>query len=186
MRLKAEAYESAQQFIEKFDRNQPGCLLLDVRMPGVGGMELLDRLREEEVFLPAIMMSAYGDVSMVVRAMRAGAINFLEKPCRDQQLWEAINEAMKWDAEHRAKQTQRVKVLRRFQHLTQGEQIVLRLLVEGRSNKSIAEELNLSVRTIEVRRAKVMKKMKAESLAELIRLALLVSPEFSVENCVGG
>lgn len=185
MRLRAEAYESAQQFLDGFDRAQPGCMLLDVRMPGISGMELLERLRKEDVFLPAIVMSAYGDVPMVVRAMKAGALNFLEKPCRDQQLWEAINEAIKWDATHRQRLTLRAKVLRRFQHLTPGEQLVLRLLIDGRSNKSIAEELKLSVRTIEVRRAKVMKKMKAESLAELIRLTLNAAPQFSTDECVG-
>ena len=92
MRLRAEAYESAQQFLDAFDPTRPGCLLLDVRMPGISGLELLEQLSRNEVRLPAIVMSAYGDVPMVVRAMKAGALNFLEKPCRDQQLWEAIQE----------------------------------------------------------------------------------------------
>jgi FixJ family two-component response regulator len=178
MQLRVEAYESAEQFFDRFDRGQPGCLLLDVRMPGISGMEVLDRFRQEDIYLPAIVMSAYGDVPMVVRAMKAGALNFLEKPCRDQQLWEAIHEAIGWDAAHRHKLTVRAKVLRRLERLTPGERIVLRLLIDGRSNKSIAEELTLSVRTIEVRRAKVMKKMKAESLAELIRLTLDADPHF--------
>jgi FixJ family two-component response regulator len=186
MRLRADAYESAQQFLDTFDPARPGCLLLDVRMPGISGMELLERLRLEDSFLPAIVMSAYGDVPMVVRAMKAGALNFLEKPCRDQQLWEAIHEAIKWDAAHRIRQVVRVKALHRLQRLSAGEQIVLRMLIDGRSNKAIAEELKLSVRTIEVRRAKVMKKMKAESLAELIRTTLDADPHFAEPKPAAG
>ena len=101
MHLRAEAYESAQQFLDAFDRSRPGCLLLDVRMPGISGLELLEQLGRDERHMPAIVMSAYGDVPMVVRAMKAGALNFLEKPCRDQQLWEAIQEGLRWDAAHR-------------------------------------------------------------------------------------
>ena len=176
MHLRAEAYESAQQFLDTFDSTRPGCLLLDVRMPGISGLELLERLCRDDLRLPAIVMSAYGDVPMVVRAMKAGALNFLEKPCRDQQLWEAIQEALKWDAAHRQQVVLRAKALRRLQRLTPGEHDVLRLLIDGSSNKTIAAELNVSVRTIEVRRAKLMKKMKAESLAELIRLTLAADP----------
>ena len=186
MRLQTQSFESAQQFLDRFERTQPGCLLLDVRMPGISGMELLERLRQEDVHLPAIVMSAYGDVPMVVRAMKAGALNFLEKPCRDQELWEAIHEAIQWDTAHRQTLTLRDKVLRRLQRLTAGEQTVLRMLINGRSNKVIAEELKLSVRTIEVRRAKVMKKMKAESLAELIRLTLNANPRFADPQTAGG
>jgi two-component system, LuxR family, response regulator FixJ len=178
MRLKAEAYESAQQFLDAFDGTRPGCMLLDVRMPGISGLGLLEQLNREEISLPAIIMSAYGDVPMVVRAMKAGALNFLEKPCRDQQLWEAIQEALKWNCVHRQQLALRNKVLHRLQRLTSGERDVLALLVDGKSNKTIAAELNLSVRTIEVRRAKLMKKMKAESLAELIRLALSADSDY--------
>ncbi|MCE5303006.1 MAG: response regulator [Planctomycetaceae bacterium] len=178
MRLRAEAFESAQQFLDTFDASRPGCLLVDVRMPGISGLELLEQLERHDICLPAIVMSAYGDVPMVVRAMKAGALNFLEKPCRDQQLWEAIQEAIKWDAAHRQQVVLRSKVLHRLKRLTPGEQEVLRLLIEGKSNKTIATELGLSVRTIEVRRAKLMRKMKAESLAELIRLTLSAAPHF--------
>jgi FixJ family two-component response regulator len=178
MRLRAEAYDSAQQFLDAFDATRPGCLLLDVRMPGISGLELLEHLSNNDVHMPAIVMSAYGDVPMVVRAMKAGALNFLEKPCRDQQLWEAIQEGLRWDTAHRQQLAQRVKISHRLQRLTIGEQNVLRRLIEGKSNKTIAAELELSVRTIEVRRAKLMKKMKAESLAELIRLTLSADPHY--------
>ena len=178
MHLRAEAYESAQQFLDAFDSGRSGCLLLDVRMPGTSGLELLEQLNRAEVRLPAIVMSAYGDVPMVVRAMKAGALNFLEKPCRDQQLWEAIQEGLRWDAVHRQHMALHTKALHRLNRLTPGEREVLRQLVNGKSNKTIAAELGLSVRTIEVRRAKVMKKMKAESLAELVRLTISANPHY--------
>lgn len=178
MHLKTESYESAQHFLQNVDPTRSGCLLLDVRMPGVSGLELLEKLARDDTRLPAIVMSAYGDVPMVVRAMRAGALNFLEKPCRDQQLWEAIQECLRWDATHRQQVVLRTKMRQRLSRLTPGEHEVLRLLNSGQSNKAIAAELGLSVRTIEVRRAKLMKKMKAESLAELIRLTLVGDPHY--------
>ena len=147
-------------------------------MPGIGGLESARTIQPRGDPLPAIVMSAYGDVPMVVRAMKAGALNFLEKPCRDQQLWEAIQEALQWDGAHRQQMALRSKVLHRLERLTPGEHDVLRLLIDGKSNKAIAAELKLSVRTIEVRRAKLMKKMKAESLAELIRLTLAANPDY--------
>lgn len=176
MRLQAEAYASAQEFLDAFDAAKPGCLLVDVRMPGISGLGLLEQFSHDDNPLPAIVMSAYGDVPMVVRAMKAGALNFLEKPCRDQQLWEAIQEALKWDKQHRQSLALRSKVRDRLQRLTSGEHDVLRQLIDGKSNKTIAAELNLSVRTIEVRRAKLMKKMRADSLAKLIRLTLAANP----------
>ncbi|MFZ1933683.1 MAG: response regulator [Thermoguttaceae bacterium] len=178
MRLRAESYESAQQFLDAFDAGRPGCVLLDVRMPGISGLGLLERFNREEIPLPAIVMSAYGDVPMVVQAMKAGALNFLEKPCRDQQLWEAVQEALKWDADHRERGALRAQVRRRLQRLTPGEHDVLALLINGKPNRTIASELNLSVRTIEVRRAKIMDKMEADSLAELIRLTLSADPHY--------
>lgn len=183
MRLHAESHESAEAFLNAFDPTRPGCLLLDVRMPGMSGLRLLEELNQDEIPLPAIVMSAYGDVPMVVRAMKAGALNFLEKPCRDQQLWEAIQEALKWDMVHRKQQSLRRRILQRLERLTPGEHEVLALLTDGESNKSIAAHLGLSVRTIEVRRAKLMKKMKADSLAKLIRLTLLAKPDYA-EHCL--
>jgi two-component system, LuxR family, response regulator FixJ len=180
MHLQAEVYDSAQQFLDAIDVDRPGCLLLDVRMPGISGLELLERLCANRARIPAIVMSAYGDVPMVVRAMKAGALNFLEKPCRDQQLWEAIQEGLKWGTIHRREAALQSRASDGLQHLTPGEHDVLRLLIDGKSNKTIAAELDLSVRTIEVRRAKLMKKMNAESLAELIRLALAATPQ--IEN----
>ncbi|KKK87868.1 hypothetical protein LCGC14_2748910, partial [marine sediment metagenome] len=127
---------------------------------------------QDETHLPIILVSAHGDVPTVVRAMKAGALNFLEKPCRDQELWEALQEALRRNEENRKRLMYNAVVRRRIARLTPGERDVLTSLVDGKSNKLIATELGLSVRTIEVRRAKLMKKMKAKSLAELVRLAL--------------
>lgn len=173
MNLRVETYASAQEFLDVYDPSKPGCMLLDVRMPGVSGLELLQRLVSDKIPVPVIIISAHGDVPMVVQAMKAGALNFLEKPCRDQQLWEAIQEALRWDTDNRKQLARNARAQRRIARLTPGERDVLKMLVKGKSNKAIAAELELSVRTIEVRRAKVMRKMKAESLAELVRLALV-------------
>ena len=127
MRLQAEAFESAQQFLDAFDRASLVACCLDVRMPGISGLGLLDEFNREDIHLPAIVMSAYGDVPMVVRAMKAGALNFLEKPCRDQQLWEAIQEAIKWDAANRGRLSHRAKARHRLEHLSSGERDVLRV-----------------------------------------------------------
>ncbi|HUT12573.1 MAG TPA: response regulator [Thermoguttaceae bacterium] len=180
MRLRTEAYGSAEEFLADYDSDKPGCILLDVRMPGISGLEIFQRLSREELHPPVIFLSAHGDVPMVVEVMRAGALNFLEKPCRDQQLWEALREALQRDAENRRRLAQRRKIRRRIDRLNSGEREVMTRLVAGESNKTMAASLGLSVRTIEVRRAKVMQKMKAGSLAELVRLTLLV--ENPVEN----
>lgn len=173
MNLRVETYASAQEFLDVYDPSKPGCMLLDVRMPGVSGLELLQRMVSDKIPVPVIIISAHGDVPMVVQAMKAGALNFLEKPCRDQQLWEAIQEALRWDTDNRKQLARNARAQRRIARLTPGERDVLKMLLKGKSNKAIAAELELSVRTIEVRRAKVMRKMKAESLAELVRLALV-------------
>jgi len=179
MHLQPEAYGSAQEFLDTYDASKPGCMLLDVRMPGVGGLELLDCLAQQDLHPPVIVISAFGDVPMVVRAMKAGATTFLEKPCRDQQLWEAIQGALKQDTKNRKRVIGKTRIERRLARLTPGERKVLQMLVDGKSNKAIAGVLGLSTRTIEVRRAKLMDKMKADSLAQLVRLAL------SAGNLVG-
>ena len=171
--LEVEAYPSAEAFLDLCDPSQPGCLLVETRMPGIGGLELLSRLARENIHLPVIFISADGDVPTVVQAMKAGALNFLEKPCDDQQLREAVQEAIDWDAKNRRQLARITRIQRRLDRLTSGEREVLAMLVEGNSNKAMAAELGLSVRAIEVRRAKVMQKMKAQSLAELVRSTLL-------------
>ena len=174
MQLPFEAFASAREFLDRFDSSRPGCLLLDMGTPGLSGLELLRRLGQQRIRPPVIFISADADVPTVVRAMKAGALNFLEKKsCSDQQLREAIEEALKRDADDRTQWEREARIQRRIAQLTSGERDVLKMLVQGKSNKAVAELLELSVRTIEVRRAKVMQKMKAGSLAELVRLTLL-------------
>ncbi len=174
MGLQVEAHGSAREFLDAYDPGQPGCLLLDVRMPGMSGLELLELLATRAVSPPAIIVSAHGDVPMVVRAMRAGALSFLEKPCRDQELWDSIQEAFRWDANNRRQIASIKRIERRLDRLTPGETQVLRMVIAGKPSKVMAVELDLSIRTIEVRRAKIMEKMQAESIAELVQMTLAV------------
>jgi FixJ family two-component response regulator len=175
MELESVAFHSAVEFLDAFDPMLAGCLLLDVRLPGMSGLELLERINNQAVCLPAVVISAHGDVPTVVRAMRAGALNFLKKPCRDQALWESIQEAFKWGAANRRRLARFAKIHRRLEQLTHGEYDVLDRLMEGKSNRAIAADLCVSIRTVEVRRSKLMQKMKAKSLAELIQMKMLVS-----------
>jgi len=177
MGLRPEAFASGNEFLDRCDGSRPGCVLLDLRMPGLSGMELLELMQRHKLSLPVIIISAHGDVPTAVRAMRSGAINFLEKPCRDQQLWEAIQEALRHDERVRRETIQRGRLRRRLETLTDGEHEVLERLIDGKSNKLIAAELGMSVRTIEVRRSKLMDKMQAGSLAELVRLVLAADPK---------
>jgi len=175
MQLCPEPCASAREFLDHCIPSEPGCVLLDVRMPGMNGLELLDVMQRQGIPFPVIVLSAHGDVPTAVRALRAGAINFLEKPCRDQELWEAIQEAIRHDAESRRALARTKRIQRRLAKLSPGEWKVLNRLLEGKSNKEIAADLQLSVRTIEVRRAKIMDKMRADSLAELVRFAVEAS-----------
>jgi two-component system, LuxR family, response regulator FixJ len=173
--LESESFASAKEFLNVFDPMQSGCLLLDVRLPGMSGLELLEHINKQDVCIPAIVISAHGDVPTVVRAMRAGALNYLAKPVRNQVLLEAIQEGFKWDKANRRRLVQLTKIRHRLEHLTPGEYGVLEKLLEGKSNKNIAADLSVSVRTVEVRRSKLMQKMKANSLAELIQMTMSTS-----------
>ena len=179
-RLRTRFYPSSREFFEGCDPARPGCLLWEPKTPNTNELELFDQLSWRRIHLPVIVISQRADALTVVRALRAGALNFLEKSCGLDQLWEALSEALLWDADNRQRLDYIAKIERRLWRLTSGEREVLDMLVDGGSNKEIAAGLELSVRTIEVRRAKVMKKMKAKSLAELVRLALTAhsySPE---------
>ena len=175
MRLEAEVFHSAQAFFEAFNPMQSGCLLLELRAGGTSGLDLLERINTPTVRLPAVVLSTLGDVRAVVRAMRAGALDFLQKPCPNRALREAIGECFGWDAANRRRLAIAAKMSRRLERLTQGEYDVLAQIMAGKSNKGIADALGLSVRAVEVRRSKLVKKMKAESLVDLIRMTLLSS-----------
>jgi two-component system, LuxR family, response regulator FixJ len=173
MDLETAVFPSAVEFLDAFHPMHPGCLLLDVSLPGTNGLELLEHINSQAVCMPAVVISAESDVPTVVRAMRAGAFNFLEKPCRDQALFDSIQECFKWCAANRRRLVQSSRVRRRLERLTQGEYDVLGQIMEGKSNKAIAADLCVSIRAVEVRRSKLMKKMKADSLADLIRMTML-------------
>jgi len=165
-------YDSAEAFLRDYRPEMPGCLVLDLRMPGLSGIELQERLRHDGVELPIIFITGHGDVPVSVQAMKSGALDFLEKPFDDAQLVERIREAFEIDARRRAQRSERDRIAERLARLTRREREVLSLLVQGLSNKEVAERLEVSHRTVEVHRARIMHKMEAGSLAELVQAAV--------------
>ena len=174
MHLRTELYCTAESFLEGFVPSRPGCVVLEQRLPGLSGLELLDRLHDHQPRLPAIVISERASVATAVQAMRSGAVHFFEKPCPVAQLEEAIREAVTLDAGNRRQAALLGHVGQRLARLSCGEQEVLELVLTGESNRGIASRLGLSTRAVEVRRAKVMHKMRAQSLAELVQLVLTV------------
>ena len=173
VRLKVETFASAQAFLDSYDETKPGCLVLDVRMPGMSGLELQERLAaRRDYHLPIIFITGHGDVQMAVRAVQAGAYDFVEKPFNDQDLLDRIQRAIAHDAGQRNKEEQLSQLKALFASLTPREREVLDLVVEGMSNKAIANTLGLSAKTVEVHRAKVMEKMHARSISDLVKLAM--------------
>ncbi len=166
-----EAYSSAIEFLDAYD-DRPGCLVLDVRMPQMSGLDLQEELIERRAILPIIFMTGHGDVPMAVQAMRGGAVDFLQKPLRDQDLLDRINEALRTDAKNRELLAQKQETAQRLQQLTAREREVMELVAAGKANKVIAYELDVSQRTVEIHRARVMEKMRATSLAHLVRMVV--------------
>lgn len=169
---RVETFASAAEFLAAYRPDRPGCLVLDVAMPGMNGLELQRKLIHDKIHLPIVFVTGHGNVQMAVEAMQAGAINFLEKPIQEQQLWDSIRRGLEIDVQNRRRRARRQKAEERLARLTPGERAVLNLLLEGKMNKEIAAELGLSTRTVEDRRAKLMKKMDAHSLAELVQMAM--------------
>ena len=170
--LKVKTYVRAQDFLDEYNPIQHGCLLLDVRMPGMSGPELQLRLNEKGATLPIIFISGHGDVPLAVRVMKAGAVDFLTKPFNDQILLESINKALRADKTHREKQQENAKAEAKFALLSPREVQVLQGIVAGKQNKVISAELKISLKTVEAHRASVMKKMGVKSVPELVRLVL--------------
>jgi two-component system, LuxR family, response regulator FixJ len=170
--LSVEAFESAQAFLDHYDPSRPGCLILDVRMPGLGGLELQERLVERGVHIPIVFMSAHGDIPMSVKAIKAGAVDFLEKPFRRGVLLERVREALTQDATAREADANRSVVAARASRLTPREQEVLCLVVAGHSSKEVARQLNVSHRTVETYRSRIMEKLDAGSLSDLVAKAV--------------
>ncbi|MES9819720.1 MAG: response regulator transcription factor [Candidatus Thiodiazotropha sp.] len=170
--MQVETFESADAFIKSYYPGRSGCLLLDVRMPGMSGLELQEYLRANRIAIPVIIITGHGDVPMAVRAMKSGAVDFIEKPFNDELLLESIRYALALDVKQRDMQKQRAEIATRLARLTPREHEVMAMVTNGKANKEIASSLGVSAKTVEAHRARVMEKMQANSLAELVRMAI--------------
>lgn len=174
--FQVKTFDSAQAFLEHAPRDKPACLILDVRMPGISGIELQKQLTNAGFLMPIIFITGHGSIPMSVKAVKAGAVDFIEKPFDGQKLIDAINIALKEDEKYRLEHAEIKNIQRRVDSLTPREHEVFSLVVTGMLNKQIAFDLGMSEKTVKVHRARVMQKMKAESLADLVRMAEKVSP----------
>ena len=174
--LEVETLASAQEFLEHPIVDRPSCLVLDVRMPGPSGMDLQTALQKAGRDIPIVFMTGHGDVSTSVRAMKAGAVDFLEKPLRAPELLACVQRGLARSQQSRAERAEHAAVERRFATLTSRERDVLRLVVTGLLNKQIAGELRIAEQTVKIHRGQVMRKMKAGSVAELVRLCQKLGP----------
>ena len=171
--VKVQTYESAAAFLKSSVQMSMGCVVTDVRMPGMNGMDLLQRIRELKIALPVIVMTGHGDVRLAVEAMKGGAVDFIEKPFDDEVLLSAVRSAFNAQSTDHEKQAARAAVNDRLARLSSREREVLEGLVAGHQNKTIAYDLQISPRTVEIYRANVMTKMQAASLSDLVRMALV-------------
>jgi len=169
--MQAKAFTSAQQFLQHKRPDTPACLVLDVRLPGLSGLDLQRQLGQSGQPIPIIFITGHGDIPMSVRAMKEGAVEFLTKPFRDQELLDAIHQALKKDRAAREQRAKAADLRRRYDSLTPREREVMQLVIAGRLNKQIAGELGTSEVTVKMHRGQVMHKMKAESVVDLLRMA---------------
>jgi len=172
MGLAVRTFADADAFLSGYDPEVPGCLVLDVRMPGISGLELQEQLGAKGVRIPIIFISAHGDVAMAMRAVKNGALDFLEKPCDHDEMARAIHDALRRDREQRAASVKAGEARSRLTSLTPREQEILKLVVEGHSSRAIGDQLGISGRTVEVHRARLMDKTGAESVPDLVRMVL--------------
>ncbi|ADP96817.1 MULTISPECIES: response regulator FixJ [Marinobacter] len=169
-----KTYESATAFLKDYSDKMAGCIVLDIRMPGMDGMELQKKLNEKHSILPIIFVTGHGDVPMAVDAMKEGAVDFIQKPYREEALLEKIEAALKQDLEQRKSLDEKQEIIRRIKSLTPREHEIMDRMIAGQANKVIAIELEISQRTVEIHRSRVMHKMGTHSLAHLVRMVLSV------------
>lgn len=169
--MKIRTYSRCEDFLNSYDPSQTGCLVLDIRMPDMSGLELQQKLIEMKYEIPVVIITGHGDVPMAVEAMKAGAMEFIEKPFRDQILLDAINRAIKKDIESKTKHVSRERFLESCSSLTRREREVMDLLTTGKSNKQVARTLNISVKTVDYHRLHMMDKMGVVNLVQLTQLA---------------
>lgn len=172
--LRYECFESAASFLSGYTDKRTGCLVLDIRMPGMSGLELQEHLRTRNDPLPIIFITGHGDIPMAVEAMKKGAVDFIRKPFRDQELLDRIQEALSRDAENREHHADLQAVRDRAGHLTPREREVFERVAEGQANKVVAIDLAISERTVEIHRSQVMQKMEARNLADLVKMKILL------------
>ena len=169
--LNVRTFISADEFLENY-RNESGCIVMDVRMPGMSGLEAQEEMQQRGINLPLIFITGHGDVPMAVRALKRGAFDFIEKPFNDQLLLDAVQRGLKQNSEVRESRLQNESIDRRIASLTPREHEVMLRVTEGKPNKVIAHELNVSIKTVEVHRARMMEKMEASSVAELVKVTI--------------
>jgi len=172
-----ETFASAQAFLDAYTGDRPGCLVLDVRLPGMSGLQLQKKLRDDGVDLPIIVITGHGDVPMAVRALQAGALHFLEKPFRDQEILDCVQETLELASRRHSTRLQNEQILDRVGTLTPREYQIMQDIVKGYTNKNIGEKHDISTKTVEIHRTRVMHKMEAETLPDLVRMVLAVEPD---------
>jgi FixJ family two-component response regulator len=170
------AFDSAEAFLAAYRPDMNGCILLDVRMPGMSGLELFDELTQRRCTLPVIFITGHGDVPMAVAALKKGAADFIEKPFTERDMLRLVEQSLELERCNRNKRRLEADTARRLEHLTQREHEVLKLIIAGKLNKQIADVLGISIKTVEVHRARVMEKMGVNSLAELVQHVVTVDP----------
>lgn len=170
--LMVETHVSAEVFLENYTPQRPGCLVLDVRLPGMSGLDLQDHLNNKKILLPIIMITGFGDVPSAVRAIKAGAVDFIEKPFNDQLILDTIRDALERDKLLRQRQVSQMEIKECIESLTPREQEIMSHVVHGKPTRIIAEELRISPKTVESHRARIMRKMRADSIAQLVRYTM--------------
>ena len=172
IQLPVVCFDSAAAFLAGYRRGSRGCLILDVRMPGMSGIELMENLESEGVFLPIVFLSAHGDIPMATHAMRMGAIDFLSKPYNNEQFLRRVRQALALDVQQWEARERRARLSKKYAALTKREQQLLNLIVAGSSNKDIARALDIAIKTVEAHRARLIKKLEVKSLAELVQFGV--------------